>query len=96
MKPIIPLLITLLVALTRIASAAEPSAAAANEVRILIDTSGSMKKTDPQNLRVPALKLLINLLPAGTQTGIWLFDSKPQILNAPTPVTTTGKPIPSR
>ncbi|HHJ40155.1 MAG: hypothetical protein AXA67_07370 [Methylothermaceae bacteria B42] len=46
---------------------------AANEMRILIDVSGSMKKTDPHNLRIPALRLLLELLPPETQAGVWLF-----------------------
>ncbi|RLA17269.1 MAG: hypothetical protein DRQ56_09430, partial [Gammaproteobacteria bacterium] len=33
------------------------------DVRVLIDVSGSMKQNDPRNLRIPALKLLVNLLP---------------------------------
>ena len=44
-----------------------------NDVRILIDVSGSMRQNDPQNLRVPALELLIELLPEGTQAGVWTF-----------------------
>jgi uncharacterized protein (TIGR03503 family) len=48
--------------------------AAATDVRVLIDVSGSMKKTDPGNLRVPALKLLAELLPEGAKAGVWLFD----------------------
>ena len=46
------------------------------DVRILIDISGSMKKNDPKNLRVPATKLLLNLLPKGSKAGVWLFGSK--------------------
>lgn len=48
-------------------------AAPAPEIRVLVDVSGSMKKTDPQNLRIPALKLLAELLPAGSKAGVWLF-----------------------
>ena len=44
-----------------------------NDIRILIDVSGSMKKNDPDNLRIPAINLLIDLLPMNTQAGIWLF-----------------------
>ncbi len=44
-----------------------------NDVRVLIDVSGSMKKTDPSNLRVPALKLLNGLIPNGSKAGIWTF-----------------------
>lgn len=43
------------------------------DVRILIDVSGSMQQNDPANLRVPALKLVSELLPAGTEVGVWLF-----------------------
>ena len=43
------------------------------ELRVLIDVSGSMKQNDPANLRIPALKLLVNLLPMDSVVGIWLF-----------------------
>jgi hypothetical protein len=72
------------------AAAPQPAAAAAlpqtapaavpapqSDIRVVIDTSGSMKQTDPSNLRIPALKLLINLLPDGARAGLWLFDSEP-------------------
>lgn len=44
-----------------------------NDVRVLIDVSGSMKKNDPQNLRVPALRLLVGLMPDATRSGVWTF-----------------------
>ncbi len=43
------------------------------DVRVVIDISGSMKETDPQNLRVPALNLVVELLPEGSQAGVWTF-----------------------
>ncbi len=43
-------------------------AAALDDIRIVIDVSGSMLKTDPNNLRAPALKMLNGLIPR---------DSKP-------------------
>ncbi|NNE62656.1 MAG: VWA domain-containing protein, partial [Gammaproteobacteria bacterium] len=43
------------------------------DIRVLIDVSGSMKKTDPSNLRVPAMKLLNGLIPKGSHAGIWTF-----------------------
>lgn len=43
------------------------------DVRIIVDISGSMKQTDPNNLRIPALNLLLELMPEGTQAGIWTF-----------------------
>lgn len=39
----------------------------------MVDISGSMKKNDPANLRVPAIKLLSNLLPSNSRAGIWTF-----------------------
>lgn len=49
-------------------ASAEPA-----DVRVLIDISGSMKKNDPNNLRVPALNLLTELVPNGDQAGVWTF-----------------------
>lgn len=43
------------------------------DVRLLIDISGSMKKNDPQNLRIPALQLVTNLMPNGAKAGVWAF-----------------------
>ena len=48
-------------------------AEAVTDVRVLIDVSGSMKKNDPQNLRAPAVKMLVGLLPENTKSGIWTF-----------------------
>ena len=57
--------------------------AAPPEVRILVDVSGSMRRNDPQNLRIPALRLVNELLPDGASAGIWLFAEKPEILAPP-------------
>lgn len=43
------------------------------DLRVLIDISGSMKKTDPKNLRRPAVRLLAGLVPEGSRSGIWNF-----------------------
>jgi len=43
------------------------------DLRVLIDISGSMKQNDPKNLRRPALRLLVGLLPEGTRAGVWTF-----------------------
>lgn len=56
------------------------SAMAVPEVRVLIDVSGSMKLNDPQNLRIPALKLLTGLIPSGSKAGVWLFDQQVSVL----------------
>lgn len=61
----------LLVAFSATAFAAESSAP--GDVRIIVDISGSMKRTDPNNLRLPAVNLLIQMLPDQSQAGIWTF-----------------------
>jgi von Willebrand factor type A domain len=51
------------------------SASAANvDVRILIDVSGSMRENDPANLRIPAVRLVAELMPRGANAGIWMFS----------------------
>lgn len=44
-----------------------------SDVRIIVDISGSMKDTDPTNLRQPAVRLLARLLPEGATAGVWTF-----------------------
>lgn len=44
-----------------------------NDVRVLIDISGSMKQNDPENLRRPALRMLVGLMQPGTRAGVWTF-----------------------
>lgn len=58
----------------------------ATEVRMLIDVSGSMRKNDPDNLRVPALRLVNELLPEGASAGVWLFAEKTEVLAPPAEV----------
>ncbi|MGO1659561.1 MAG: VWA domain-containing protein, partial [Marinobacter sp.] len=43
------------------------------DVRIVVDISGSMKQTDPNNLRQPAVRLLARVLPEGSTAGVWTF-----------------------
>lgn len=45
----------------------------AQDIRIIIDISGSMADNDPNNLRRPALELLIESLPTGSTAGVWTF-----------------------
>jgi len=76
MKFRIAVLFFLGVWITPFASAAENISAEAekvSDVRVLIDMSGSMKKNDPKNLRVPALRLITQLMPEGQQAGVWSF-----------------------
>jgi len=44
-----------------------------HDVRIVVDISGSMKKSDPNNLRRPAVNLLAQMLPENAQAGVWTF-----------------------
>ncbi len=46
------------------------------DVRILIDVSGSMKANDPHNLRIPAVRLVAELMPQGATAGIWAFSEQ--------------------
>jgi len=46
------------------------------DLRLLIDISGSMKTSDPDNLRAPAMDLMIRLLPEGAKAGVWLFGEE--------------------
>tara|TARA_B110000908_G_scaffold52948_1_gene64632 strand:+ start:1790 stop:3556 length:1767 start_codon:yes stop_codon:yes gene_type:complete len=50
------------------------------DIRVLIDVSGSMKKTDPNNLRIPALQVLTQLLPKGSKAGVWQFANTPKVV----------------
>lgn len=43
------------------------------DIRVLIDVSGSMRQNDPQNLRRPALRMLVGLVQPGTHAGVWTF-----------------------
>ncbi len=46
---------------------------AVSDIRVLIDVSGSMKKNDPNNLRAPALRLIVGLMPENAVAGAWTF-----------------------
>ena len=48
-------------------------AASKDDVRVVIDVSGSMLKTDPNNLRIPAVRMINGLIPSGANAGIWTF-----------------------
>lgn len=63
--------------------AAEPT----RDIRIVVDISGSMKKNDPHLLRQPAVRLLADLLPKGTQAGVWTFGKYVNMLVPLKPVT---------
>lgn len=48
----------------------------APEIHLVIDVSGSMKQTDPKNLRRPALRILADLLPDESTSGAWFFGER--------------------
>ncbi len=50
------------------------------DVRLLIDISGSMKESDPENLRGPALDMIVRLLPEGARAGVWIFGEEVEML----------------
>ncbi|MFV0478922.1 MAG: VWA domain-containing protein [Parahaliea sp.] len=50
------------------------------DLRLLIDISGSMKESDPDNLRGPALELIVRLLPDGAKAGVWAFGQDVKVL----------------
>ncbi|AMK75999.1 MULTISPECIES: VWA domain-containing protein [Methylomonas] len=68
-----------------------PVAAGADEIQVLIDVSGSMKQNDPDNLRIEASRLLVNLLPDGAKAAFWLFAEKTAPLSATDAVNTAWK-----
>ncbi|QYZ65323.1 MAG: hypothetical protein OI74_04615 [Gammaproteobacteria bacterium (ex Lamellibrachia satsuma)] len=70
---IFPVLILVVLGLGAPPTQAKPATGEKADVRILIDISGSMKKNDPENLRRPALRLLVGLLPTETRAGVWTF-----------------------
>ncbi|WP_036187829.1 vWA domain-containing protein [Marinimicrobium agarilyticum] len=50
-----------------------PETLAPADIRLVVDISGSMARTDPDNLRRPALSLLVRLLPPDSRAGVWTF-----------------------
>lgn len=64
----------------------DAQAAQVSDMRVIIDISGSMKKNDPQNLRVPALRLLTELVPEGQNAGVWTFGQYVNMLVKQGPV----------
>ena len=57
------------------------------DVRIVVDISGSMKQNDPNNLRIPAVNMLIGLLPDNATAGVWTFGRYVNMLVPHKPVT---------
>ncbi|NDW21194.1 VWA domain-containing protein [Alteromonas hispanica] len=53
------------------------------DVIVMIDSSSSMQKTDPKDLRVQALESLVNAAPDSANIGIVEFDSDSRVLSTP-------------
>jgi hypothetical protein len=81
------LLLGLAVTLLLPVQAETPNGERASDVRILIDISGSMRDTDPQNRRTPSLNLLIDAIPEDATAGIWSFGRYVNLLVPHDPVT---------
>lgn len=60
-----------------------PGAGSVPDVRLLIDCSGSMGESDPDNLRAPSLELIVRLLPEGARAGVWCFGEEVEELVPP-------------
>ena len=50
------------------------------DFRVLVDVSGSMKQSDPNDMRKPAVELLIRLAPDKSLVGIWTFGQHVDML----------------
>lgn len=53
---------------------------AGQDIRLLIDLSGSMKQNDPRSLRSASLELLINHLSENDKAGVWAFAQQVNML----------------
>ncbi len=82
------ILATLLVLVSPVIAEISTDPNAKPDMRVLIDISGSMKKNDPENLRIPAVKLLLNLAPDDSRFGTWAFG---QYVNNLIPVDTVSQ-----
>lgn len=84
-------LLTFVLALLPLWGASVARADTPPELHVLIDVSGSMKHTDPKNLRQPALRLLGDLLPPSATVGVWFFGDKTTELMPPSIATAANK-----
>lgn len=80
MRHFISLLMSCLLLVVFTASADELAKPLPADVRVIIDISGSMKKTDPENLRKPAVDLIVRLLPDNSKAGLWTFGQSVNML----------------
>ena len=69
-KLILPVVLLCLLPQRQMWAADEP----VSDVRVVVDISGSMKKNDPNNLRAPAVRMLVGLMPEEARTGVWTLS----------------------
>lgn len=63
------------------------------DIIILMDSSGSMKKTDPQDYRQPAAKLFVSLLGESDRIGIISFGDSARVLASLTEATKKNRGV---
>lgn len=71
MHRILPIVVA--VALLAAGLSWSPLARSAVDVRLLVDVSASMGRSDPDGLRVEALQLMLDLLPDDAYAGVWTY-----------------------
>jgi hypothetical protein len=64
---------------------------AGQEIVLLIDNSGSMRKNDPQSLTKQAVAQFVQSSPAGSRVALILFDKKVEVLAPLTPINETTR-----
>lgn len=80
MRQVIYYLLAGCLLVSAVCGASEIAAPKPADVRVVIDISGSMKKTDPNNLRKPAVDLIVRLLPDQSKAGLWTFGQSVNML----------------
>ncbi|MGH8590974.1 MAG: vWA domain-containing protein, partial [Gammaproteobacteria bacterium] len=64
---------------------------AGQEIVLLIDNSGSMRKNDPQSLTKQAVAQFVQSSPAGLRMALIMFDKKVEVLAPLTPINETTR-----
>lgn len=86
----------ILLSLTFVVAASAQETSLKPDVRLVIDISGSMKRNDPNNLRQPAVDLLVRLVPDGGKAGVWTFGKYVNMLVPHQPVNSAWREAASR
>jgi Mg-chelatase subunit ChlD len=93
MKHLFARIITYLFAILAfcMSSTAPAGQEAGQEIVLLIDNSGSMRKNDPQSLTKQAVAQFVQSSPAGSRVALILFDKKVEVLAPLTPINETTR-----